>query len=71
MSDKQPTPPDLTDQIGDTIRIRRPPRVFTNDLGKNVWMGDVDPCELELELDNQASTNPYDSNSADDPWANA
>ena len=35
--------------LGDTVRIRKPPRVFTTVLGQNIWMGDVDPCELELE----------------------
>lgn len=56
-------------QLGDTIRIRRPPRVFTTDLGKNVWMGDVDPCELELELENGVNTDPYDSGATDEPHA--
>jgi hypothetical protein len=47
--------------IGDTIRIRRPPRVFTDELGRTVWMSDVEPVELEIELDSVVSTNPYDS----------
>ena len=47
--------------IGDTVRIRRPPRVFTNDRGRTVWMSEVDPVELDLELDTAVSTNPYDS----------
>ena len=46
--------------IGDTIRIRRPPRVFTDALGHNTWMGGVDPCELDLETD-AANTDPYNS----------
>ena len=50
-----------TDNIGDTIRIRRPPRVFTNETGRTVWMSEVEPVELELELDAFTSTNPYDS----------
>ena len=54
-------------QIGDTIRIRKPPRVFTNTLGQNIWMGEVEPCELELETPTR--TNPYDSGTTDDPWA--
>lgn len=53
-------------QIGDTVRIRRPPRVFTTVLGQNIWMGDVEPYELELE--HKASTDPYDSTAVDDPW---
>jgi hypothetical protein len=47
--------------IGDTVRIRRPPRVFTNDLGRTVWMSEVEPVELEIEPDPAVSTNPYDS----------
>ena len=47
--------------IGDTVRIRRPPRVFTNERGRTVWMSEVEPVELEIELDTAASTNPYDS----------
>ena len=54
-------------KIGDTIRIRKPPRVFTNTLGQNVWMGDVDPVELELEV--PVKTDPYDNAETDDPWA--
>ena len=54
--------------LEDTIRIQRPPpRVFTNTLGQNIWMGEVEPCELELE--NPVRTNPYDSAATDDPWA--
>ena len=45
--------------IGDTIRIRRPARVFTDPLGRCVWMGDVDPCELDLESDTATDTDPY------------
>ena len=33
----------------DTVRIRRPSRVFTSPLGHTVWMGRVEPCTLELE----------------------
>ena len=47
--------------IGDTVRIRRPPRVFTNNRGRTVWMSEVEPVELDLELDSTVSTNPYDS----------
>jgi hypothetical protein len=50
--------------IGDTIRIRRPPRVFTDERGRTVWMSNVEPVELEIELDLSSSTNPYDSCSA-------
>ena len=47
--------------IGDTIRIRRPPRVYTNEKGDTIWMSDVEPVELEIELDRVPSTDPYDS----------
>lgn len=50
----------LEEKSGDTIRILRPPpRVFTNALGQNVWMGDVEP--LELALDAPVNTDPYNS----------
>lgn len=65
----QPDQPEPVGQIGDTIRIRRPPRVFTTVLGQNIWMGDVEPCELELEQ--KASTDPYDNATVDDPWKRA
>lgn len=47
--------------IGDTIRIRRPPRVYTNEKGDTIWMSEVEPVELEIELDRVPSTDPYDS----------
>lgn len=50
-----------TNNIGDTIRIRKPPRVFTNEKGATIWMSEVDPIELEFELDQVTSTDPYDS----------
>lgn len=46
--------------IGDTIRIRRPPKVFTDILGRTTWMSDVEPLELELEIRAVTSTDPYD-----------
>lgn len=51
----------ITNNIGDTIRIRRPPRVFTNEKGDTIWMSEVEPVELEIELDQVVSTDPYDS----------
>ncbi len=48
-------------QHGDTIRIRRPPRVFTNEHGRTIWMSEVKPVELEIEPDTVVSTNPYES----------
>jgi hypothetical protein len=50
-----------TNNIGDTIRIRKPPRVFTNEKGDTIWMSEVEPVELEIELDRVVSTDPYDS----------
>ena len=50
----------LKEKSGDTIRILRPPpRVYTDTLGRNVWMGDVDP--LELALEDPVSTDPYNT----------
>lgn len=47
-------------ESGDTVRILRPPpRVYTNPLGRNIWMGDVEP--LELALDNPPNTDPYNT----------
>jgi hypothetical protein len=48
--------------IGDTIRIRRPPKVYTTELGRSIWMSDIEPCTLELET--RVFTNPYDNNPA-------
>ena len=47
--------------IGDTVRIRRPPRVYTNARGHTIWMSDVEPVELEIELDRATGTDPYDT----------
>ena len=52
-----------TTHIGDTVRIRRPPKVFTDELGRTVWVSGVDSFELELEQ--EATTDPY--NSVDGP----
>ena len=51
---------DRPDNTDDTVRmLRPPPRVFTDALGRNVWMGDIEP--LELELDQPGNTDPYNS----------
>ena len=64
MSDK------TTNHIGDTVRVLRPPpRVYTDNLGKNVWMGDIEPVELELE--DAGTADPYNSSLSEDPWARA
>ena len=61
MSDERP---DTTD---DTVRLERPPpRVLTDALGRNVWLGDVEPLELELE---QAEiTDPYNTATPATAW---
>ena len=47
-------------ETGDTVRLLRPPpRVVTDTLGNNVWMGDVEV--LDLELVQTVSTDPYNS----------
>ncbi len=46
--------------IGDTVRIRRPPKVFTDAVGGTVWMSDVEPGEFELCDEPVINTDPYD-----------
>ena len=51
----------LTNRLGDTVRIERPPpKVFTDPTGRNIWMSGVQPCHLELESPVDTDTNPYD-----------
>ena len=47
--------------IGDTVRIRRPPKVTTDELGHNVWMSGVEPLEDALELEPCPGFDPYDT----------
>lgn len=48
--------------IGDTVRIKRPPpKVFTDELGRNVWMSGIEPCRLELEGIKASEDDPYNS----------
>ena len=47
--------------IGDTIRIRRPSQVFTNEHGRTIWMSEVKPVELEIEPDTVVNASPYES----------
>jgi len=49
------------DHIGDTVRIRRPSKVFTDKFGRTTWMSGIDPVELEVEAD-APDTNPYEGN---------
>lgn len=49
-------------RTGDTVRIKRPPpKVFTDEVGCNVWMSGVEPCWLELETDAAREFDPYNS----------
>ena len=58
----------LDDGSGDTVRLLRPPpRVFTDQCGRNVWMGEVEVLDLEVvQIDN---TDPYNSAKVRDPWS--
>ncbi|MGI9206315.1 MAG: hypothetical protein ACR2Q3_20030 [Woeseiaceae bacterium] len=49
--------------IGDTVRIRRPARITTDEIGRNTWMGDVDPHPLELVV--EENNDPYNSTAPD------
>jgi len=65
--EKERMNPNLKEKAGDTVRILRPPpRVFTDPVGQNVWMGDIEP--LELELENFVNTDPYNSADAHKHW---
>ena len=58
----------LKAKSGDTVRmLKPPPRVFTDPLGRNVWMGEVEP--LEIEMEHEAMSDPYNSADAADPWS--
>lgn len=47
---------------GDTMRLLRPPpRVFTDERGRSVWMCYVVPCELTLQTGRVRGTDPYNS----------
>ena len=57
------------DKSGDTVRLLRPPpRVFTDPCGNNVWMGEVDVLDVELET--VENTDPYNTATGVDPWSN-
>lgn len=48
--------------IDDTVRILRPPpKVFTDERGRTVWMSGIAPFELALDADACRSTDPYNS----------
>lgn len=48
-----------TTHIGDTINIRRPVRVTTDDVGGTVWIGEVEPCALQLAASEHDSSNVF------------
>lgn len=54
---------DMNEQQADaTVRLQRPPpKVYTDERGRTIWMGGVESCRFELETDIALSTNPYDS----------
>ena len=54
--------------IGDTVRIRRPPKVTTDELGHNVWMSGIEPLEDALELEPAPGFDPYDT-AAGNRWS--
>jgi len=49
----------ITNNIGDTIRIRRPARVTTDEHGHTTWMGEVEPSLFELIVENRSD--PYNT----------
>ena len=52
--------------IDDTVRILRPPpKVFTDERGRTVWMSGIAPFDLSLDVDARVSTAPYNSGLAD------
>lgn len=56
------------EESGDTVRLLRPPpRVYTDQCGRNVWMGEIEV--LDLELVEAANTDPYNSVESTDPWS--
>jgi len=54
----------MNNKTGDTVRIRRPARITTDEIGRNTWMGEVDPHPLELVA--EENNDPY--NSAASNW---
>lgn len=50
----------LNENNGDTVRILRPPpKVYTDELGHNIWMSGVDSIALEVSGETGNSTDPY------------
>ena len=58
----------LKERSGDTVRLLRPPpRVFTDQCGNNVWMGEVEV--LDLDLVQPENYDPYNSADVGNPWS--
>jgi hypothetical protein len=56
---------------GDTVRILRPPpKVYTTELGHNVWMSGVEPLELNIAAETTGSTDPYNCAADSGQYAN-
>jgi len=54
--------------LDETVRLLRPPpRVFTDQCGRSVWMGDVEV--LDFELVQVENTDPYNSAETGDRWS--
>lgn len=52
----------LIESSDDTVRILRPPpKVYTDELGHNIWMSGVDPIALEVSGEAGISTDPYNN----------
>lgn len=51
---------DKNTHIGDTVRLKRPPRVVTDALGHNIWATEVEDGEFELEPP-EVATDPYNT----------
>ena len=51
---------DNSNHIGDTVRIKRPPRIVTDALGHNIWADAVEDSNLELEPP-EVATDPYNT----------
>lgn len=68
LSEQERMSNELEDRSGDTVRLRRPPpRVYTDPMGNNVWMGEIEV--IELEPVKVVNTDPYNTAIVSDPWS--
>ena len=59
---------ELIENTEETVRLQRPPpRVFTDSIGRNVWMGDIEVVNLELVQ--TTGSDPYNTVETRDPWS--